>query len=1019
MGQLFKNNATSVLASAATNVATTLTLKAGEGARFPAISGGNHFWLTLIGRDANGIENEWEIVKVTARSADALTVVRGQDNTTAVAWGVGTPVALRLNAVTMEALEPLAAVGTTAQYWRGDKSWRDFATDVRASALTGLVTTDGTVVVATDSILAATGKLQKQITDLDGAKQELIAAGTTAQYYRGDKAWRDLNTDVRAATLTGLSLATGTAITATDTVLTAAGKLQKQITDLDTAKQDSITAGTTSQFYRGDKTWQDLFTQVRAATLTGLSTATNAAIAAADTALVAFGKLQAQVSHLDSTKVETTAIIDAAHGGTGQSAYTVGDLLYASTASALSKIAAVTTGNALISGGVGAAPTWGKIGLTTHITGVLPIANGGTNSNATPTDGGLAYGDGTKIAFTAAGTSGQFMKSAGTGVPVWASLSLSDLSGAWTKKAVRVATTANLTVTYSSNTLTNTGTLAALAIDGITLAVGDRVLVKNQTSAAQNGIFEVTNAGSASVAWVLTRTSDANSSAEVAGATVSVDEGTSNVGDLWTTTFKPTDTLNSTAMNWYEILTSANYGTWAPSKTGSGASGTWAIAITGNAATATTLATARTINGVSFNGSANITITANTTNTLTRGSYLTGSNFNGSAATTWAVDADDAATANKIAARDASGDLFARYFVGTYVSSSHSVATRNSDTAFFSTTDNYIRKNTAAGFRTSLDVYSKGETEGLLGWRNRIINGDMRIDQRNSGASVSCPASATTYIVDRFAWLGVGCAATAQRVADAPTGFTHSLKITVSTAKATMASGDFALLQQPIEGSNIADFNWGSSSAVDVTLTFWVKSNKTGNFIASLRGNGRSYAVPYTISTAGTWEKKTATIPGDVTGTWATDNTTGVTLFFSMGTGSAQNLASTGTWLGVNGTSHSSQVNVMAAVGNYFQITGVQLEAGTVATPFDFRPPTIEEALCKRYFQKVTCINDTTASQAVMLPVQMRSGTGTVTRTGGSGTGGTMALYSDGSGLYQETNNTLVALVSYTISTEL
>jgi hypothetical protein len=152
---------------------------------------------------------------------------------------------------------------------------------------------------------------------------------------------------------------------------------------------------------------------------------------------------------------------------------------------------------------------------------------------------------------------------------------------------VRVATTANLTASYSSNVLTNTGALATLVVDGITLANNDRILVKNQTTASQNGIYQVTNAGSASVAWVLTRAASANATTEIAGGAVAVDSGTTNGGDLWTTTFKSTDTLGTTSMIWNEVVDSGNIGNWAPTKTGSGASGSWGISVTGTAANVT------------------------------------------------------------------------------------------------------------------------------------------------------------------------------------------------------------------------------------------------------------------------------------------------------------------------------------------------------------------------------------------------------------------------------------------------
>jgi hypothetical protein len=134
------------------------------------------------------------------------------------------------------------------------------------------------------------------------------------------------------------------------------------------------------------------------------------------------------------------SVISAVYGGTGQSTYAVGDLLYAGSSSTLSKLNGVATGNALISGGTGTAPSWGKIGLTTHVSGILPIANGGTNSTATPTSGGVAYGDGSSIQYTAAGTSGQVLKSAGSSAPIWADAGTMMFSGASNNTAVNNTT---------------------------------------------------------------------------------------------------------------------------------------------------------------------------------------------------------------------------------------------------------------------------------------------------------------------------------------------------------------------------------------------------------------------------------------------------------------------------------------------------------------------------------------------------------------------------------------------------
>lgn len=124
---------------------------------------------------------------------------------------------------------------------------------------------------------------------------------------------------------------------------------------------------------------------------------------------------------LDATDGLVNAV-PAANGGTGQSVYAVGDVLYASTTTALAKLPDVATGNVLISGGIGAAPSYGKVGLTTHVNGTLPIANGGTNSTASPTVGGVVYGTGTAYAITAAGSAGQILTSTGGSAPQWASV---------------------------------------------------------------------------------------------------------------------------------------------------------------------------------------------------------------------------------------------------------------------------------------------------------------------------------------------------------------------------------------------------------------------------------------------------------------------------------------------------------------------------------------------------------------------------------------------------------------------
>ena len=308
-------------------------------------------------------------------------------------------------------------------------------------------------------------------------------------------------------------------------------------------------------------------------------------------------------------------------------------------------ITATLSGNATTATTLATART---IALSGAVTGTATSFNGSANitipTTVSTTQGGIVYGASTTAyGTTAAGTAGQMLLSNGTSAPSWVTPSMTLIPDAIYKASVSAATTANITL---SGTQT---------IDGVAVVAGMRVLVKNQTTASQNGIY-VASAG----AW--TRATDADASAELGAAVVGVDAGTANGGELWTTNFKTTDTLGTTAMNWYEVVYN---------------SGTWAINTTGSAAT---LTTPRTINGVSFNGSANITVTANTTNTLTLGSYLTGGSFNGSAAITAAVDATSANTASKVVARDASGNFSAGTITATLSGNATSATTATNAT---------------------------------------------------------------------------------------------------------------------------------------------------------------------------------------------------------------------------------------------------------------------------------------------------------------------------------------------------
>jgi hypothetical protein len=245
------------------------------------------------------------------------------------------------------------------------------------------------------------------------------------------------------------------------------------------------------------------------------------------------------------------------------------------------------------------------------------------------------------------------------------------------------------------------------------------------------------------------------------------------------------------------------------------------------------------------------------------------------------------------------------------------------------------------------------QTSATQPFQNRIINGAMVIDQRSAGASVT-QGTSFSYPVDRFGIVGsVTSKFTAQQNAGSvtpPAGFINYLGCTSSSAY-SVPSGELYIIRQGIEGFNIADLAWGTANAKTVTLSFWVYSSLTGTFGGSLRNNAadRSYPYSYTISSANTWEYKTVTIAGDTTGTWLTNNSAGIILFFSLGAGSTfSNTA--GAWAAGDFRSATGATSVVGTSGATFYITGVQLEKGSTATSFDYRPYGTELALCQRYY---------------------------------------------------------------------
>jgi hypothetical protein len=235
-------------------------------------------------------------------------------------------------------------------------------------------------------------------------------------------------------------------------------------------------------------------------------------------------------------------------------------------------------------------------------------------------------------------------------------------------------------------------------------------------------------------------------------------------------------------------------------------------------------------------------------------------------------------------------------------------------------------------------------------FRNRIINGDMRIDQRNAGAAVT----ASGYGVDRFNIANTTDGAfSAQQDSSAPAGFINSTKITTTTADASVTTTQLFIFRQMIEGTNIADLAWGTANAKTVTLSFWVRSSLTGTFGGSLLNSdsSRSYPFTYSISSADTWEQKSVTIDGETSGTWLTDTGVGIRVTFGLGVGPDRS-GTAGAWNSNNNQSATGAVSVIGTLDATWYVTGVQLEVGSVATPFERRPFGTELALCQRYFEK-------------------------------------------------------------------
>jgi hypothetical protein len=289
--------------------------------------------------------------------------------------------------------------------------------------------------------------------------------------------------------------------------------------------------------------------------------------------------------------------------------------------------------------------------------------------------------------------------------------------------------------------------------------------------------------------------------------------------------------------------------------------------------------------------------------------------------------------------------------------SAPSSGTNNVYVRYLSTTTQAITPSQNTVSWSTLDANTQQDLG--INNKNRIINGNMAIDQRNAGASVSVDGT-SPYTLDRWqAEDATDGVFTVQQDAGAvtpPVGFTDYLGVTTTTADSSLAAGQYSRVQQCIEGYNIADLAWGTANARTVTLSFWVRSSLTGTFGGALQNGtfNRSYPFTYTISSANTWEYKTITVPGDTTGTWATTNGRGLFVQFGLGVGSTYS-GTAGAWAASNLISATGATSVIGTLNATWYLTGVQLEVGTQATTFTTAGGSYgaELALCQRYYQTI------------------------------------------------------------------
>lgn len=392
----------------------------------------------------------------------------------------------------------------------------------------------------------------------------------------------------------------------------------------------------------------------------------------------------------------------------------------------------------------------------------------------------------------------------------------------------------------------------------------------------------------------------------------------------------------------------------------------------------------------------NTTIGSADTDTITQAaSYVTGTQLKSAKTATntlnlAAYDVDGAVYTNLVTLTASNTPTLGLTSTGVGTINNMSIGATTASTGAFTTllaTGNVTLGNAAAdtvtvnGTTNFVAAPTIGGVGLGMGFRNRILNGAMVIDQRNAGASVT-PGDGQ-FLVDRWiARVSQSSKYSSQQNAGSvtpPVGFKNYLGATSLSNYSVLATDNFAF-EQRIEGLNVYDLSWGTANAKPITLSFQVYSSLTGTFGGSVLNGAanRSYPFSYVISAANTWTTISINIAGDTSGTWLTTNGTGLSIWFGLGVGSTYS-GTAGSWAGTTYLSATGATSVVGTSGATFYITGVQLEKGSTATSFDYRPYGTELALCQRYFYKLngyTLGYTTSASIApalVVYPVTMRS----------------------------------------------